>query len=132
MPMLMDTGGNCGSQSSTMIIRGIALDEIRFSDFFKVIFKEFRISVIVSAVLAAVNGVRIYLMYDRNILLAATVSVSIIATVIISKIIGSALPMLAKKCRLDPALMAAPLITTIVDCCSILIYFNIAVRVFNL
>lgn len=132
MPMLMGTGGNCGSQSSTMIIRSIALDEIRFADFFKVIFKEFRISIIVSSILAAVNGLRIYLMYDRSLLLAAAVSVSIIVTIIISKIIGAALPMLAKKCRLDPALMAAPLITTIVDSCSILIYFNIAMKVFNL
>lgn len=132
MPMLMDTGGNCGAQSSTMIIRSLALDEIRFSDFFKVVFKEFRISIIVSAILAVVNGIRIYLMYERSVTLAVTVSVSIIVTVIISKIIGSALPMLAKKCRLDPAIVASPLITTIVDVCSIYIYFNIALRVFNL
>jgi magnesium transporter len=132
MPMLMDTGGNCGSQSSTMIIRGIALDEIHFSDFFKVVFKEFRISIIVSAVLALVNGVRIYLMYERNLMLSVTISISIVATVIISKLIGAALPMLAKKCHLDPALMAAPLISTIVDCCSIFIYFNIAMLIFNL
>lgn len=132
MPMLMDTGGNCGAQSSTMIIRSLALDEIRFSDFFKVVFKEFRISIIVSAILAVVNGVRIYLMYERSVTLAVTISVSIIVTVIISKIIGSALPMLAKKCRLDPAIVASPLITTIVDVCSIYIYFNIALRVFNL
>lgn len=132
MPMLMDTGGNCGAQSSTMIIRSIALDEIHFSDFFRVVFKEFRISIIVSVILAAVNGARIYIMYDKSFLLAAAVSVSIILTVILSKIIGSALPMLAKKCRLDPALVASPLITTIVDCCSIYIYFNIAMKLFNL
>lgn len=132
MPMLMDTGGNCGAQSSTMIIRSIALDEIHFSDFFRVVFKEFRISIIVSVILAAVNGARIYIMYDKSFLLAAAVSVSIILTVILSKIIGSALPMLAKKCRLDPALVASPLITTIVDCCSIYIYFNLAMKIFNL
>ncbi len=132
MPMLMDTGGNCGSQSSTMIIRSIALDEIHFSDFFRVVFKEFRISVIVSSILAVVNGVRIYIMYDRNLMLSATIAISIIATVIISKLIGAALPMLAKKCRLDPALMAAPLITTIVDSCSIFIYFNIAIYMLNI
>lgn len=132
MPMLMDTGGNCGSQSSTMIIRSIALDEISFSDFFRVVFKEFRISIIVSAVLSLVNGLRIYLMYDRNLMLAIAVSLSIIVTVIISKIIGAALPMLAKRCRLDPAIMAAPLITTIVDSCSIFIYFNIAMKLFNI
>lgn len=132
MPMLMDTGGNCGAQSSTMVIRSIALEEIDFSDFFRVVFKEFRISILVSSVLAIINGIRIYLMYDRNVMLAAVISISIIITVIISKIIGSALPMLAKKCRLDPALMASPLITTIVDSCSIFIYFNIAMKMFNL
>lgn len=132
MPMLMDTGGNCGSQSSTMVIRSIALDEINFSDFFRVVFKEFRISIIVSSVLALVNGIRIYLMYDRNLMLSVTIAISLIATVILSKFIGAALPMLAKRCRLDPALMAAPLITTIVDSCSIFIYFNIAMYMFNI
>lgn len=132
MPMIMDTGGNCGAQSSTLIIRGIALDEIHFSDFFKVVFKEFRISILVCSVLAAVNGVRIYLMYNHDILLALTIVFSIIATVIMSKLIGAMLPMIAKKVRLDPAIMATPLITTIVDCCSLFLYFNIAMRVFNL
>lgn len=132
MPMIMDTGGNCGSQSSTLIIRGIALDEIHFSDFFKVVFKEFRISIIVCSVLAVVNGLRVYLMYEHNLLLAMTISLSIIATVIISKMIGAMLPMLAKKVRLDPATMATPLITTIVDCCSLFIYFNIAIFVFKI
>lgn len=132
MPMIMDTGGNCGAQSSTLIIRGIALDEIRFSDFFKVVFKEFRISILVSASLAFVNGVRIYLMYDHNLLLALTIALSIVATVIISKLIGAMLPMIAKRVHLDPAIMATPLITTIVDCCSIYIYFNIAVMMFNI
>jgi magnesium transporter len=132
MPMIMDTGGNCGSQSSTLIIRGIALDEIHFSDFFKVVFKEFRISILVSSVLAVVNGVRVYVMYDQNFALALTIALSIIATVIISKMIGSMLPMLAKKVHLDPAIMATPLITTIVDCCSLFIYFNIATLVFKL
>lgn len=135
MPMIMDTGGNCGAQSSTLIIRGIALDEIHFSDFFKVVFKEFRISIIVSSVLAVVNGVRIYIMYqhkcDYPFMLALTIALSIIATVILSKVIGSMLPMLAKKCRLDPAIMATPLITTIVDCCSLFLYFNIATIVFS-
>ncbi len=130
MPMIMDTGGNCGAQSSTLIIRGIALDEIHFADFFKVVLKEFRISIIVSSVLAVVNGIRIYLMYSQNILLALTIALSIIATVILSKMIGAMLPMLAKRALLDPALMATPLITTIVDCCSLFIYFNIATIIF--
>lgn len=132
MPMIMGTGGNSGAQSSTLIIRGIALDEIHFKDFFRVAFKEFRISIMVSAVLALVNGVRIYFMYEHNLLLAATISASIMATVIMSKLIGAMLPMLAKRVHLDPAIMATPLITTIVDCCSIFIYFNIAVIMFNI
>lgn len=132
MPMIMGTGGNSGAQSSTLIIRGIALDEIHFKDFFRVVFKEFRISIIVSSVLALVNGVRIYFMYERNLLLAVTIAASIMATVIMSKLIGAMLPMLAKRVHLDPAIMATPLITTIVDCCSIFIYFNIAVIMFNI
>lgn len=132
MPMIMDTGGNCGSQSSTMIIRCIALDEIHFSDFFKVVFKEFRISILVCSVLAVVNGIRVYVMYEQNILLAVTIALSIVVTVIISKIIGSSLPLLAKRCKLDPAIMATPLITTIVDCCSLFLYFNIATIIFNI
>lgn len=132
MPMIMDTGGNCGSQSSTMIIRCIALDEIHFSDFFKVVFKEFRISILVCSVLAVVNGIRVYVMYEQNILLAVTIALSIVVTVIISKIIGSSLPLLAKRCKLDPAIMATPLITTIVDCCSLFLYFNIATMIFNI
>ena len=132
MPMIMDTGGNCGSQSSTMIIRCIALDEIHFSDFFKVVFKEFRISILVCSVLAVVNGIRVYMMYEQNILLAVTIALSIVVTVIISKIIGSSLPLLAKRCKLDPAIMATPLITTIVDCCSLFLYFNIATIIFNI
>lgn len=132
MPMIMGTGGNSGAQSSTLIIRGIALDEIHFTDFFRVVFKEFRISIIVSSMLALVNGVRIYFMYERNLLLAVTIAASIMATVIMSKLIGAMLPMLAKRVHLDPAIMATPLITTIVDCCSIFIYFNIAVIMFNI
>lgn len=132
MPMIMDTGGNCGSQSSVLIIRGLALDEIEFKDFFKVVFKEFRIAIMVSAVLAGVNGLRIYLMYGHDILLSAAVSISIIFTVIFSKLIGSSLPMLAKKCGLDPAIMATPLISTIVDCCSLFIYFNVAMKMLNI
>ena len=130
MPMIMDTGGNCGAQSSTLIIRGIALGEIRFSDFFRVVFKEFRISIMVSSILALVNGARVYLMYGHDLLLALTIALSLIATVVISKMIGASLPMLAKKAHLDPAIMATPLITTIVDCTSLFIYFNIATIVF--
>lgn len=131
IPMLMDTGGNCGSQSSTLIIRGLALEEIKFRDLFKVIFKEFRIALLVSVGLAMANGIRIYIMY-RNLQLACVIGASLIATVIIAKMIGCTLPLFAKKIHLDPAIMAAPLITTLVDTCSIVIYFTIATRVFAL
>lgn len=131
IPMLMDTGGNCGAQTSTMIIRGIALNEIHFTDFFKALFKEFRIALIVSVILSAVNGFRIFIMY-HDVLLALTVSLSLIVTVILSKTIGCILPLIAKKVKVDPAIMAAPLITTLVDTCSVLVYFNIAMRIFNL
>lgn len=131
IPMLMDTGGNCGSQSSTLIIRGIALDEIKFQDIFRVIFKEFRISLLVSVTLAIINGIRIYLMYN-NLVLAIVIGYSLICTVVIAKVIGCMLPLIAKKFKLDPAIMAAPLITTIVDTCSIFIYFKIATLFFKL
>jgi magnesium transporter len=131
IPMLMDTGGNCGSQSSTLIIRGIALGEIEFHDIFRVIFKEFRVSLVVGIALAAANGLRIFIMY-KDLGLALVIAVSLMATIIISKLIGCVLPLLAKKMHLDPAIMASPLITTLVDTCSILIYFNIATLVFHL
>ncbi len=131
IPMLMSTGGNCGSQSSTMIIRGMSVDEIRLKDFFKVVFTELRISIIISIALSAVNGLRIWIM-EGDLKIAAAVSISIVAIVIISQFIGCTLPMAAKRCKLDPAVMAAPLITTIVDAASILIYFSIATRFFVL
>ena len=141
VPMLMGTGGNCGSQSSTMIIRGLALDEIRFKDFFKVLFKEISIAVLVGVVLAIVNALRIYIMYHANAEVLSQVGLwelafvsgmSLIGIVVLAKSIGCVLPMLAKKCGLDPALMAAPLLTTILDTCSVLIFFNIAMKVLKL
>lgn len=131
IPMLMDTGGNCGSQSSTLIIRGIALGEIQFSDLFRVMFKEFRVSLIVGVALAFANGIRILIMY-KNAGLALVIGLSLVATIVISKLIGCVLPLIAKKLHMDPAIMASPLITTLVDTCSILIYFNIATQVFQL
>lgn len=131
IPMLMDTGGNCGSQSSTLIIRGIALNEIRIKDIFKVIFKEFRVSLIVGVCLALANGLRIYLMYD-NLNMAVVIGLSLIVTIVLAKFIGCILPLLAKQIHLDPAIMASPLITTLVDTCSIIVYFKIATMVFQL
>ena len=131
IPMLMDTGGNCGSQSSTLIIRGLALDEIRFKDIFRVIFKEFRVALLVSLGLALANGLRIFIMY-KDLKLTVVIGLSLICTVILSKIIGCILPLFAKKINLDPAIMAAPLITTLVDTCSIIIYFTIATHILQL
>ncbi|RDY33307.1 magnesium transporter [Lachnotalea glycerini] len=131
IPMLMDTGGNCGSQSATLIIRGLAIDEINYTDIFKVMWKEFRVAILVSAALALANGLRIWLMY-QDFKLALVIAISLIATVIISKLVGCVLPLVAKKVKLDPAIMAAPLITTLVDTCSICIYFNIATFIFKL
>ncbi len=130
IPMLMDTGGNCGSQSSTLIIRGLAVDEIHFSDTLKIAWKEFRVALIVSVVLALANGIKILIMY-KSINIAILVSLSLVGTIIVAKLVGSLLPIGAKLCKLDPAIMASPLITTIVDTFSIIIYFNIATAIFH-
>ena len=131
IPMIMGTGGNCGSQSSTLIIRGMAIDEINLKDFAKAIWKELRVSLLVGVVLALVNGIRIMLQYN-DFMLAVVLGLTLICTVILAKLLGCILPMLAKKLKLDPAIMASPLITTIVDTCSILIYFAIAVNIMNI
>lgn len=131
IPMLMGTGGNCGSQSSTMIIRGIALDEIKPKDLFRAVFKEFRIAIVVGFLLALVNSLRIVWIYHSSnevsaYVLALVLAITLMSIVVLAKVIGCALPIAAKKCKLDPAIMAAPLITTILDTCSVLIFFNVA------
>ena len=131
VPMLTGTGGNCGSQSSTLIIRGLATDEIEFRDILKVIFKELRIAALVGAMLALVNGIRVVIMY-QDPMLAFTLGITLLCTVVLAKTIGCTLPLFAKKCGLDPALMAAPLITTLVDTGTILIYFTIATKIFGI
>ena len=132
IPMLMGTSGNCGSQSSTMVIRGIAVGEIEFKEFFKVVFKEIRIAILVGLMLAVVNGIRVYIMYDQDIMIAIAIGITIIAIVCMAKCIGCTLPLFAKKIGLDPALMAAPLISTIMDTCTILMYFAIITAFFKL
>lgn len=131
IPMLMDTGGNCGSQSSTLIIRGLAVDELHFTDFFAIVWKEFRVALVVGVALSIANAIRIMLIY-RDIGLAVVVGVSLVATILVAKLIGCMLPVFARKVHLDPAIMAAPLITTVVDTCSVIIFFKIATRVFHL
>lgn len=132
IPMLMGTGGNCGSQSSTLIIRGLAVGEVEFADLFRVVFKEIRVALVVGSMLAVVNGMRICIMYDRDVVLAAALGITMIAVVTMAKCIGCILPLIAKKIGLDPAIMAAPLITTILDTCTILAYFNIVTALFKL
>ena len=132
VPMLTDTGGNAGSQSSTMIIRGMTIGEVASSDIFKVIWKEARVSVIVGLILGLVNFVRLVIQYQGQPLVALTVVLALFATVFVAKVIGGILPILAKRLKLDPAIMAAPLITTIVDAVSLVIYFQIAVELLHI
>jgi magnesium transporter len=132
IPLLMDTGGNAGTQTSTLIIRGMALDEIRFRDILVVLWKEVRIGFLCGAVLGIINFVRVYLMNGHNPVLSLTVTASMLITVIMAKSIGCLLPMAAKKFKVDPAIMAAPLITTVVDSASLMVYFAIARFLFGL
>ena len=131
IPMLMGTGGNSGSQVSTLIIRGLALDEIRVRDYFKVLWKEIRVSVIVGFVLAVVNIVRMFVLRytlgnDASTSVIFIVSLSIWCVVIVAKIMGCSLPIVAKLCKMDPAMMTGPLMSTVVDAVSLLIYFALA------
>ena len=132
IPMLTDTGGNAGSQSSTMIIRGMAVGEIEPGDLFKVLWKELRVGVIVGVILGFVNYVRLVILYPGREMLCLTVVLSLMATVIIAKTIGCMLPIAAKVFHMDPAIMAAPLITTIVDAVSLIIYFQLACTLLGL
>ena len=132
IPMLMDTGGNSGSQSATLVIRGLALDEIRLKDVWKVLWKEFRVSIVVGFVLSGVNFIRIYYLESTDLYVAITVCLSLFVTVLTAKLVGGILPIAAKRLRLDPAIMASPLITTIVDAVALVTYFSIATLLLNL
>ena len=132
IPMLTDTGGNAGSQSSTLVIRGLAVNEITLRDFPRVLWKELRVSLLVGVVLSAVNFVRLILTYPGSEMVALTVALTMLCTVIVAKTIGGVLPLIAKACRMDPAIMASPLITTIVDAVSLVIYFAVAHRLLPL
>ena len=130
IPMLMDTGGNCGSQSSTLIIRGLSLGEIEMKDFLKALWKEFRVAVVVGIVLFVFTFFRVRFVNATGLehpwLVSLVVAGALFCTIILAKCLGCCMPMLAKKLKLDPALMASPLITTVVDMSSLLIYFSIA------
>ena len=127
IPMLMDTGGNAGSQSATLVIRGIALEEIEFSDIFRVIWKELRVSILVGFILSAVNFIRIYYFTRSGLETSLVVAISMFLTVIMAKVVGGVLPLVAKSLKIDPAIMASPLITTIVDTAALIIFFKLSV-----
>ena len=132
IPMLMDTGGNSGSQSSTMIIRGMAVGDIEPKDILKVVWKEVRVGLIVGFVLAVVNFIRLMIQYPGNTMICLTVVMSLFCTVIVAKTIGCTLPIGAKVLKLDPAIMASPMITTIVDAVSLMVYFNLACHLLDM
>ena len=126
IPMLMDTGGNSGSQSSTLIIRGLALGEITTKDIFKVIFKEFKVSIVVASILSSVNFLRLYFFTSAGFMVSLTVCASLFFTIVLAKVVGGILLIISKKLNLDPAIMASPLITTIVDAFALIVYFAFA------
>ena len=126
IPMLMDTGGNAGGQASVTIIRGLSLNEIDFKDIIKVIFKEFRVSILIGITLAITNFIKLMLIDNVTMPIAFVICATLVITLILAKIIGCSLPIIAKKLGFDPAVMASPFITTIVDAISLITYFNIA------
>ena len=126
MTILTGTGGNSGSQASTLIIRGMALGEIEMKDIIKVIWKEVRVGLLCGLALGAVNFARLFIFDGVSIAVNIAVSLTMAAVVVVAKAIGCTLPILAKRVGFDPAIMAGPLITTVVDAVSLLIYFNIA------
>ncbi len=126
IPMLMDTGGNSGSQASVSIIRALSLNELRFKDTPKIVWKEFRVSILIGLVLAIANFIKIILIDQNSLIVAFVVCMTLFLTVVIAKLVGCLLPIGAQKIGFDPAIMASPFITTIVDALSLIVYFNIA------
>lgn len=132
IPMLMDTAGNSGSQSSVTVIRSLSLNEIEFSDIFKIIWKEMRVAVLCGLVLAAASCAKVMLIDRVSFAVALVVSVTLLITVFIAKLVGCTLPLAAKKIGFDPAVMASPFITTIVDALSLLVYFKVATIILHI
>lgn len=126
IPMFMDTAGNAGSQASVTVIRCLAINEITFKDFFKVVWKEFRISFLCGFVLAGCNFIKLMVLDKVGMTVSLVVALTLLVTVVFAKVVGSALPLIAKKIGFDPAVMASPFITTIVDAIALVVYFNIA------
>ena len=131
MPMLMGTGGNSGTQSSTLIIRGMGTNEIELGDEFKVFWKELRVSIIVGVCISTLNFARIVLLDHNPPLVAMTVCASMVVIVVAAKCIGGLLPMIAKRIGLDPALMAGPLMASLTDMVSLMTYFRMAVLIMH-
>jgi len=134
MPMLMGTGGNAGSQASAMIIRGLAIGEVKFSDFWKVVWKEIRVSVLLGAILSVACFGKVMLIdklyaVQNGVWVAIVICASMFVTIFIAKLIGAMLPLLAKKLKLDPAVVASPFITTIVDVLSLTVYCAFAIMI---
>ncbi|MCI8613652.1 magnesium transporter [Parablautia intestinalis] len=132
IPMLMDTGGNAGGQASVTIIRGLSLNEIEFKDGFRVLWKEMRVALLCGITLSAANFVKLLLLDKVSLPVALVVCLTLVAAVLIAKVVGCMLPMLAKKIGFDPAVMASPFITTIVDVLSLLVYFQIATHLLHI
>ena len=132
IPMLMNTGGIAGSQSSTLIVRGLAVGEVSLGDIFIIIWKEIRIGIICGIGLGLINFIRVFIMNHKDVKLCLTITLSLFCTVIMAKTIGSILPIFAKRLKIDPAIMSAPLLTTIVDALSLIIYFSVAKMIFRL
>ena len=133
IPMLMDTGGNCGGQASVTLIRSLSLDEVHFKDIFKVIWKELRVGFLCGVSLAVVNFIKMLVLpHECSVLVIMVISLALFASVVMAKLIGCVLPMVAQKIGFDPAVMSSPFITTIVDALTLLIYFNLAVWILNI
>ena len=132
IPMLMDTGGNCGGQASVTIIRALSLEDVEFRDIFKVMWKEFRVALICGICLAIVNFIKMLILRSGTVLIALTVSIALFFSVIVAKLVGCCLPMIANKLGFDPAVMSSPFVTTIVDALSLIVYFNLAVLILNI
>ncbi len=132
IPMFMDTAGNAGGQSSVTIIRGLSLNEISFRDIFKIMFKEFKVAILVGISLAIANGIKLLFIDGIPLKITAVVCITLLCTIIIAKIIGCTLPLIAKKLKFDPAVMASPFITTIVDAVSLIVFFQVASTILHI
>ena len=132
IPMFMDTAGNAGGQASVTIIRGLSLNEISFSDIFKIIFKEFKVAILVGISLAIANGIKLIYIDGISFKITTVVCITLLCTIVIAKIIGCTLPLIAKKLKFDPAVMASPFITTIVDAVSLIVFFQVASTILHI